>query len=82
MVEVVSEDATSRVRDYEDKRRDYAQAGIPEYWIVDPAAGMVTVLALANDGYEVAGEYRRGEAACSRLLKGFSLEVAPLFDQP
>lgn len=82
VVEVVSEDATSRVRDYEDKRRDYAQAEIPEYWIVDPAAGLVTVLSLAKGGYEVAGEYRRGEIACSRLLVGFSLEVTRLFDQP
>ncbi|MEO1593009.1 MAG: Uma2 family endonuclease, partial [Cyanobacteria bacterium J06632_22] len=42
VVEVVSRsdtDAASRKRDYVEKRAEYAQRGIPEYWIVDPAAG-------------------------------------------
>lgn len=78
VVEVVSDDAASRVRDYEDKRRDYAAAGIPEYWIVDPAAGRVIVLSLTGDGYAQVGEYGIGDVASSPLLTGFSVEVGPL----
>ncbi|MFO0956477.1 MAG: Uma2 family endonuclease [Isosphaeraceae bacterium] len=33
VMEVVSED---RRRDLVEKRADYAEAGIPEYWIIDP----------------------------------------------
>ena len=36
VMEIVSPDAKSRRRDLKEKRRDYAIAGIPEYWIVDP----------------------------------------------
>ena len=79
VVEVVSDDAASRVRDYEDKQRDYAAAGIPEYWIVDPAAGRVIVLSLAGEGYAVAGEYGIGDVASSPLLPGLTVEVGPLF---
>jgi len=79
VVEVVSDDAASRVRDYEDKRRDYAAAGIAEYWIVDPAAGRVIVLSLTGEGYAPAGEYGIGEVASSPLLPGFAVEVGPLF---
>ncbi|HEY1860310.1 MAG TPA: Uma2 family endonuclease, partial [Gemmataceae bacterium] len=36
VMEVVSKDAKDRRRDLVTKRREYARAGIPEYWIVDP----------------------------------------------
>jgi Uma2 family endonuclease len=36
VMEVVSDDAESRVRDLEQKRVEYALASIKEYWIVDP----------------------------------------------
>jgi Uma2 family endonuclease len=78
VVEVVSDDPASRVRDYEDKRRDYAAARIPEYWIVDPAAGRMIVLSLTGEGYAPAGEYGIGDVASSPLLPGFAVEVGPL----
>lgn len=55
VVEVVSSSATdprSRERDYVDKRREYAQRGIPEYWIVDPMASVVWVLKLVGQAYQ------------------------------
>ncbi len=42
VLEVVSPD--DPWRDLDTKRREYAQAGIPEYWIVEPEAARITVL--------------------------------------
>lgn len=75
IVEVVSDDAASRARDYEDKRRDYGDAQVPEYWIVDPGQQRVTVLALAGDQYVVHGEFASGDIAASRILPGFQVAV-------
>ena len=67
-------------RDLIDKRGDYAEAGVPEYWIVNPQTDTITVLRLRGDTYEEAGTYRRGESAASVLLAGFSVDVAAVFD--
>ncbi|MGH9164473.1 MAG: Uma2 family endonuclease [Acidimicrobiales bacterium] len=50
VVEVVS--PGSRTNDRVTKAALYAEAGIPAYWIVDPAAGRLTALRLAGSGYE------------------------------
>ena len=42
VAEVVS--ASSKKRDYEEKRQDYLDYGVREYWIVDPFLRHVTVL--------------------------------------
>lgn len=77
-LEVVSEDKPER--DLIDKRADYAEGRIPEYWIVNPLTETITVLALRGDAYEESGVYRRGQEAASTLLAGFSVPVAATFD--
>ena len=39
-------------RDYIEKRREYAQRGIPEYWIIDPERQVVLVLTLKDTTYQ------------------------------
>ena len=39
-------------RDYVEKVKQYGQRGIPEYWIIDPQAQLVTVLILKDSSYE------------------------------
>ncbi|MBI4601561.1 MAG: Uma2 family endonuclease [Planctomycetes bacterium] len=78
VIEVVSE--SNREHDTETKREEYATTGIPEYWIVDPAAGRITVLKLEAPDYRVHGEFARGQVATSALLAGFSLEVGAVLD--
>lgn len=75
VMEVVSKDADDRNRDLVTKRAEYAQAGIPEYWIVDPEEATITVLTLARGKYKVAGVYGDAEKAKSVLLAGFEVEV-------
>lgn len=77
VVEVVSDD--DRRRDLEIKRAEYAQAGIPEYWIVDPQTNTITVLTLAGTSYMVHGEFRTGQRAASVLLPGFDVMVDDVF---
>ncbi len=77
-LEVVSEDKPER--DLVDKRGDYAEGHVPEYWIVNPQNETITVLRLRGDAYEEAGIYRRGDVAVSTLLAGFSVGVASVFD--
>jgi Uma2 family endonuclease len=75
-MEVVSEGDESRHRDLVTKRDEYARAGIPEYWIVDPELGRITVLALEETSYAVHGEYSKGQQATSKLLPGFTVDVS------
>jgi Uma2 family endonuclease len=39
-------------RDYVEKRREYADRGIPEYWIIDPYHQTVWVLTLQGSSYQ------------------------------
>jgi Uma2 family endonuclease len=78
VVEVVSPDRPER--DTDDKVLDYAEAGIPEYWIVNPLDETVTVLTLAGAAYAIHGVFRRGEQATSVLLDAFAVGVDAVFD--
>jgi Uma2 family endonuclease len=78
-MEVVSPGPQNRERDLEVKRLEYARAGIAEYWIVDPELRAITVLNLAGDTNQVAGDYRSGQAAVSVLLPGFAVPVEAAF---
>ena len=80
VAEVVSPDDPER--DLVEKRADYAEAGIPEYWIVDPRNETITVLTLDGDTYVEQGVYSRGESAASSLLTGFAADVTAVFDAP
>ncbi len=74
------EDIGDRDRDLVMKRQEYAQAVIPEYWIVDPEESRVTVLTLAGLTYAVHGEFGRGDQATSLLLPGFAVDVTAVLD--
>lgn len=80
VMEVVSGGARDRERDFVEKRQEYAQAGIPEYWIVDPELEAVTVLTLDGDTYAEHGTFQRSESATSQLLPGFAVPVDDIFD--
>ncbi len=79
VVEVVSDDEEDRERDLETKRLEYAQAGITEYWIVDPREHKILVLTLEGASYRVAGDFGRGAMATSVLLSGFGVAVDAVF---
>ena len=80
VAEVVSPDDPDR--DLVEKRIDYAEAGIPEYWIVDPRNETITVLVLDGDAYVERGVHGRGGTATSPSLEGFAADVSAVFDAP
>lgn len=78
VVEVVSPDDPQR--DLVQKRQEYAGAGIPEYWIVNPAGEQITVLRLEGSEYVAHCVATRGSQATSALLEGFAVDVAEALD--
>ena len=79
VMEVVREAPRDRERDYHEKRVDYAESAIPEYWIVDPETKVITVLVLNIGAYHVHGEFPQGTKATSVLLPGFEVDVSACF---
>lgn len=77
VMEVVSPDNPER--DTVVKREEYAQAGIPEYWIVNPLNQTITVLVLQDENYLEHGVFGLGQTAGSLLLPGFTLDVTSVF---
>lgn len=77
VVEVVSPDDPER--DLVVKRREYAEAGINEYWIVDPRSETITVLALDGGSYRVHGHFGRGDTASSAAFAGLAAAVGTVF---
>jgi len=82
VAEVVSGGAEDKARDHVLKRRQYAEAGIQEYWIIDPFEETVTVLALDGVSYREASVYTRGASAASASLVGVCLDVSAVLDVP
>lgn len=78
VMEIVSPDKPTR--DTEEKPYDYAEAGIPEYWIINPLNDTITVLTLTGESYATFGVFHRGDDAHSKLLDGFSVSVDEVFD--
>ena len=66
-------------RDLETKRQEYAEAGIAEYWIVDPKERKITVLKLEGSAYRLHGEFGHGATVSSALLPHCSAAVDAVF---
>ena len=64
--------------DLETKFREYAQAAIPEYWIVQPSSGRVSVYALEGRAYRLVDHFGPGQRARSLILDGFEVAVGDL----
>jgi Uma2 family endonuclease len=77
VVEFVSSSRRDRRRDYEEKRREYQEAGVVEYWIVDRFVRQMTVY---RNAPEVPSELVVAEQETYRTpsLPGFELSLARL----
>lgn len=69
----------TRRRDLTEKRDLYAQFGVREYWIVDPANRTVTVFERVGRMYQPVPAGPEGEIR-SRVLPDFALPLAAVFE--
>lgn len=59
----------------------YARAGVREYWLVDPAAESIEVLALGTGGYDVAARYARADDLVSAAVPGLRMPLESVFER-
>jgi len=78
-VEVLSRSTAHRDRTL--KRDAYREAGIPEYWLVDPWKRTVLIYALSDDRrrYDELCRGGEGETVRSAVLTGLVVQVGELF---
>ena len=77
LIEVLS--PSNRGHDLLTKRALYARAGVREYWLVDPEARTIEILALDRDAFHLAVAASGDEIPVSPLLGAFPLTAADLF---
>jgi Uma2 family endonuclease len=77
-LEIVSPDSVQR--DYLQKRALYEQAGVREYWIIDPDEQRVTLLALREGRYEEVLPV--DHLLSSEVVPGFRVDVRWLWGAP
>lgn len=80
-VEIVSPE--SRERDRKQKFREYEQAGVTEYWVVDPMQETVELYRLGARGrYEAVAPEGDPPRLASRVVSGFWIEPRWLWSSP
>ena len=77
VVEVVS--PGTRRLDEVRKVKEYAEAGIPEYWVVDPEREAITIHVLVGDAFEQRVRAIKGQIAPSATLPRFQVAVDEVF---
>jgi len=76
-IEIVS--PTCRNVDTKEKREEYAQFGIPEYWIVDFLLGTFSILTLANGTY-IEKVYTEGDRIIFNTFPEISLTMSQVLE--
>ena len=76
-IEVLS--PSTRHIDREEKAVEYAEAGVTEYWVVDPEGRAIEVLTGAgSEGYTSHRQFGPGDEVTSTVLPGLVVSVAAL----
>lgn len=79
VVEILSE--STRRNDRWTKFRMYQQAGVREYWIVDPAAQVVSVHVLEEGSYPSPAVYKRDSVLPAAVLEDCQIDLSLVFPQ-
>ena len=79
VVEILSQD---RAKDLIRNRQWYAQAGIPEYWIMDPVHDTLTILELSGDQYREQAVLTAQDTLTTPTIPGLTIPLTEIFDDP
>ena len=79
VVEILSPGTATYDRGY--KQSLYSRHGVREYWLVDPDAETVEVLAESEQALVLQATHRRGESLTSPLLAGLAIDLEQVFRQ-
>ncbi|MEZ4866824.1 MAG: Uma2 family endonuclease [Caldilineaceae bacterium] len=77
IVEVIS--PSSLRLDRKTKYDAYEQAGVAEYWLVDPKVRAVEIYTLTKGEYALVGQYTNDELLESNVLPGLQIKASALF---
>lgn len=77
VIEFVSEGRRNWLRDYKDKREEYLNIGVKEYWIIDRFRKTMTVYAATVKGFKTK-IVQEQQTYTTSLLPGFELLVGKL----
>jgi Uma2 family endonuclease len=82
VIEVVSpggESSDNYQRDYIRKRQEYAERGIPEYWLIDPIRELVLVMRLDGAAYQMQ-EFRESALVISCAFPNLQLTAEQILN--
>lgn len=77
VVEILS--PSSAQKDLKYKLKLYEEAGIPEYWVVDPSNFLVQVFVLESGQYQSHRPYTYEDSIQSKVIQGFSIHLKEVF---
>lgn len=80
VVEIISPESVGRDRGQ--KFYEYEQAGVPEYWLIDPLRKRAEFYRLDNEGWYQLAPVDAGGRYRTPLLPGFWLQVDWLWQEP
>lgn len=84
VIEFVSSRRRDAMRDYEEKRDEYLNAGVKEYWIIDRFRRLMTIYKTKKTGRSSATTYdivTEGQSYETKLLPGFTLPLSRLLEK-
>ncbi|MYC33919.1 MAG: Uma2 family endonuclease [Chloroflexi bacterium] len=76
VVEILS---TDRSRDLVRKRQIYAEAGVLEYWLMDPRSDTITLLELRDGAYVERAVLSAADSLTTPLLPGLAIPLESIF---
>lgn len=65
--------------DWMKKQRTLHTHGVPHYWVIDPAAGLLTVLRRSPEGYVLALTAAKGDVVRAEPFDGIDIALGELF---
>jgi len=80
VIEILTPSTSSR--DRVEKRYKYEEAGVKEYWIVDPRNKSIEVSLLQENGKFISRTYKLGDMIKVSIFKDFEINVVDVFANP